>query len=272
MSYEERLQAMIEKGAINNEQARQFSESLERLTPAVSAPVAIRKPISMLHLSLSVLGLLLMGMVAVSIALQPQSDAAESIQHVASAINQPGTTGAMAQSATTLLSMFILFALPLIAVLFFLAGVYNRLVGYDETIKRTGAYIQNALTNKRELIPQLQATAESALRYEETLQHSIAETRSSAAATLQQGIQDIASVPEKPLAGLLHAALEAYPQLKAQESLQYLQQELSRLEHNLLIARNIHAEAIADYSTASRSVFGSVVAGMYGFKPQFQSN
>lgn len=271
MSYEERLQAMVDKGALNTDQARQFSESLERLTPP-GATLVFRKPVSLLKVSLSLVALLVAGTVIISLMANGQSTASESIQTVAATLNQPGATGNMGESATALLSLFILFSLPVAAVLFFMATLYNRLVGFDEDIKKTGAYIHNAVMNKRDLIPQLEAAAQSALKYEETLQHSVAETRSSTAQAFQHALAEAQNAPEKPLAGLLNALVEAYPQIKGLESLQTLQNELGRVEHNILIARNIHAEAVADLNSACRGVFSGFVAGVYGFRPQYQAS
>lgn len=270
MSYEERLQAMIDKGSITGEQARHFAASLERLTPA-GATLVFRKPVSLMKVSLSLMALLAAGTVFISMVSQPQSAANEAIQHVASAMNQPGSVGAMPESATSLLSLFILGAVPLALVLFFLAGLYNRLVACDEDIRKTAAFIQNAITNKQDLIPQLQALVQNALTYEETLQHSVAETRSTPAQRLQAALAEATTQPDAPVSPALSAVIEAYPQIRALENIGRLQAELARVEHNLLIARNIHAEAIADFNTNSRGVFGSLVAGMYGFRPQFQN-
>lgn len=271
MGYEDRLQALIDKGALTPQQARQFSESLERLTPA-GATLAGRKPVSMLKVSLSLLSLLVAGTVAISLFAHNDSTATETIQNVANTMNQPGATGNLGESVTTLLSLFLLCSIPVAGVMFFIAGLYNRLIGFDEETKKTGAYIHNALQNKTDLLPKLETVAQSALRYEETLQHSVAETRSSAAHKLQDALEEAHKTPETPLSNVLNATMEAYPDLKGQESIQHLLSELSRLEHSLLIARNIHAEAIAELNTASRGVFGGIVASMYGFRPHYQAS
>lgn len=269
MNYEDRLHAMLNKGTINAEQARIFREGLERLTPQ-DATLVFRHPISLLKIALGVLALIAIVAALISNSITGGSTTPDSIQNIATAMNQTNATGSMSASATTLISLFLLFSIPVASVFFFMASVYNQLIAYDEDSKKTGAFIVHTLQRRTNLIPQLEKLANQAMQYEETLQHSVAETRANTAHALEQALHETRKNPEIRLLNPLGAALEAYPQLKALDAVQLIQRELSRTEDDLLIARNLYAATVADFNRTTRSVFGSIVARFYNFQTQTQ--
>lgn len=264
MTYEDRLHVMIEKGTVSAEQARQFAEELEKLSmPSAAGPN--HRPVSMAKMGAGILALLALGIAVISLAASG-SNATAAPQQVAEMLNMQGATGD-AGAATGLLGWFLILSLPAACIMFFIASLYNRLVDADEDTRKTAAYISNQLQRKQALIPALENIATTALRYEETLQHSTAEARGPArdfAGAVQSAQQDGAA----PLSGALNAVAEAYPDVKALAALHYVQQELSRVEDGLLIARHVHNDALAELNRTARGAFGSVAARMYGFRPQ----
>lgn len=176
--------------------------------------------------------------------------------------------------------VFLLLGVLLLAVLLglFAIGEYNGLVTLRNRFQNAWAQIDVQLKRRYDLIPNLVETAKGYMSHErETLEAVIAArnqaSQAGAAAAAHPG--EPASVgpllsAEAGLTGALgrlFAVAEAYPNLKADQSMQQLMEELTSTENKVGFARQAYNDSVMAYNTR-REVFPSnIIAGMFGFAP-----
>ena len=157
-------------------------------------------------------------------------------------------------------------------------GIYNGLVTARNAFKNAFAQIDVQLQRRFDLIPNLVETAKGYLKHErETLDAVV-----SARAAAQSGLAAAKANPGDPDAmaalaaaqgqlnaglGRLLAVAEAYPDLKANQNMMQLTEELSSTENRVAFARQAYNDAVMAYNN-KREVFpSSVVAGAFNFAP-----
>ena len=157
-------------------------------------------------------------------------------------------------------------------------GIYNGLVTARNAFKNAFAQIDVQLQRRFDLIPNLVETAKGYMSHErETLEAVIA-----ARAAAQSGLSAAKANPGDPEAmatlaaaqgqlnaglGRLLAVAEAYPDLKANQNMMQLTEELSSTENRVAFARQAYNDAVMAYNN-KREVFpSSVVAGAFNFAP-----
>ena len=155
---------------------------------------------------------------------------------------------------------------------------YNRLVSCRQSFKNAFAQIDVQLKRRHDLIPNLVETARAYLGHEkDTLAAVIAarnhaQAAGSAAATAvgkphaTQAVASAESALSTSIARLM-AVAEAYPELKASETMQQLSEELSSTENRIGFARQAYNDSVADYNTARESFPQNFLAAMFGFYP-----
>ena len=168
--------------------------------------------------------------------------------------------------------------LAVIAVLLFWAvGAYNRLVRLRNAIGNAFAQIDVQLKRRYDLIPNLVETAKKYLEHErETLEAvTAARNQARAAADVARGRPSDAGamkslgVAEQVLSGAmgrLMALVEAYPELKADQTLRELSEELTSTENKVAFSRQLFNDATLDYNNAAQQFPTSVLAGLFGFR------
>src|SRR5512135_1602985 len=158
-----------------------------------------------------------------------------------------------------------------VAVLFFGISVYNGLVTHRNGFKNAYAQIDVQLKRRHDLIPNLVETAKAYLKHErETLEQVVAARN--AAATAARGA---AANPGDPQAmqglaaaeGALGATLtrfmavaESYPDLKANQTMSQLMEELSSTENRIAFARQAYNDAVMSYNNARETFPGLLLA------------
>jgi LemA protein len=160
----------------------------------------------------------------------------------------------------------------------FVIGVYNRLVALRNRYKNAYAQIDVQLKRRYDLIPNLVETAKGYLKHErETLENvikarNVAYTASQTAASNPGdvvAVKGLASA-ETGLAGALSrfmAISEAYPDLKANQNMMQLTEELTSTENKISFARQAYNDSVMGYNT-QREVFPSnLIAGTFNFGP-----
>jgi LemA protein len=160
----------------------------------------------------------------------------------------------------------------------FVVGIYNRLVALRNLFKNAFAQIDVQLQRRHDLIPNLVESAKAYLKHESsTLENVIAArnqavaARGAAAANPADGaaVQGLLGA-EGALTGAmgrLFAVMESYPNLKADQTIARLMEELSSTENRVAFARQAYNDAVMQYNT-SRETFPNVVfAGTFGFQP-----
>lgn len=173
----------------------------------------------------------------------------------------------------------VLILLVIVVVLgFWVVGLYNGLVTARNAFKNAFAQIDVQLQRRFDLIPNLVETAKGYLTHErETLEAVIA-----ARGAAVSGLAAAKASPGDPAAmaelantqGMLNNALgrllavsEAYPDLKANQNMMQLTEELTSTENKVAFARQAFNDSVMGYNN-KREVFpSSIVAGMFNFAP-----
>lgn len=171
----------------------------------------------------------------------------------------------------------VLFLGVLALVGFFFVGVFNGLVTRRNRFKNAFAQIDVQLQRRYELIPNLVETAKAYLSHEkETLTNVIAaRNQAASAAKAVAGAPDNAALMEKlgQAEGMLGGALsrlmvvsEAYPELKANETMQQLMEEMSSTENRVGFARQAFNDAVMEYNIQREKFPNFFIAGAFGFQ------
>ena len=191
------------------------------------------------------------------------------------------TTGIMlAEPATMALGGFVLIGLVIVVVIVgaMVVGIYNKLVTMRNRYKNAYAQIDVQLKRRYDLIPNLVETAKGYIKHErETLEavtaaRNIAYAASKAAAANPgdaTAMKSLASA-ETGLGGTLSRLMmvsESYPDLKANQNMMQLTEELTSTENKISFARQAYNDSVMTYNT-DREVFPSnLIAGMFNFGP-----
>jgi len=164
-----------------------------------------------------------------------------------------------------------------VVLLAWFASMYNGLVSLRNRFKNAFAQIDVQLKRRHDLIPNLVETAKAYLAHErETLEAVVAarnsaegaRTRAAAAPGDAQAMQSLTRA-EAGLTGALgriFALSEAYPNLKANENMMQLSEELSTTENKIAFARQAYNDAVMRYNNQCEMVPSNLVANMFGFK------
>lgn len=174
------------------------------------------------------------------------------------------------------MAVWILLGLIVLFVLF-LVGIYNRLVTARNGFKNAFAQIDVQLTRRYDLIPNLVETAKGYIKHERETLEAVIAARNSAKSANQRAAANPAdaeamtqmAAAEAGLSGALgrfFALSEAYPDLKANQTMMQLSEELTSTENKIAFARQAYNDAVMSYNTAVQSFPDNFVAGFGGFK------
>jgi LemA protein len=175
------------------------------------------------------------------------------------------------------MTFIVILVLIVLAVFFFIAQ-YNRLVTSRNAFKNAFAQIDVQLTRRYDLIPNLVETARGYMRHERETLEAVTQARNTALAGLKAAASDPGNATavaqlagaETQLGGALgrlFALAEAYPDLKANQNMMQLSEELTSTENKVAFARQAYNDAVMSYNN-TREVFpSSIVAGMFNFSP-----
>ena len=165
----------------------------------------------------------------------------------------------------------------LVLALAYVVGLYNGLVLYRNRFQNAYAQIDVQLKRRYDLIPNLVETAKGYMKHEKETLEAVINARNSAMAAGQKAaanpgdpnaIQNL-STAEVALAGSLNRFIglaEAYPDLKANQNMLALQEELTSTENKISFARQAFNDAVTYYNTAVESFPGNLVAGFGNFQ------
>ena len=157
-------------------------------------------------------------------------------------------------------------------------GAYNKLVTMKNRYKNAYAQIDVQLKRRYDLIPNLVETAKGYMAHERGTLEAVTQARNIAYAASKAAAEnpgDAGAVKnlmaaESGLAGTLSRLMvvsEQYPQLKANENMMQLTEELTSTENKISFARQAYNDSVMVYNT-DREVFpSSIIAGMFNFAP-----
>jgi len=164
----------------------------------------------------------------------------------------------------------------IVVLAFWAMSIYNRLVQLRNRFKNGFAQIDVQLKRRYDLIPNLVETAKGYIKHERETLEAVIKARNQAVAAAgaaganpgnpaaMQGL----SQAEGQLTGMLgklFALSEAYPDLKANQNMLAIQEELSSTENKVAFARQAFNDSVMEYNTKRESFPDTIFAGMFGF-------
>jgi len=151
--------------------------------------------------------------------------------------------------------------------LIWIIAIFNLLVGKRNRVKNAWSDIDVQLKRRYDLVPNLVETVKGYKGYEASVLENVTKTRVSAMTTQGGGIAGRVQAENMLSAALksLFAVAENYPQLKASENFQKLQDQLSSLENDIQSARRYYNAAVRELNNAIQIFPTRVVAGILGF-------
>jgi LemA protein len=175
-------------------------------------------------------------------------------------------------------TLWVLLAVAL-GVFFWAVGAYNRLVRLKNAIANAFGQIDVQLKRRYDLIPNLVEVARKYLAHEASTLEAVIAARNQAKAAeqtaagspLNAGALGALAGAEQMLGGALgrlFAVVEAYPDLKADQNMRELSEELASTENRIGFARQAYNDHVLEFNDAAAQFPALIVARLFGFLPQ----
>ncbi len=170
-------------------------------------------------------------------------------------------------------SIIVLVVLAVIG--FWIVGIYNKLVTLKNRFKNAFSQIEVQLKRRYDLIPNLVETAKGYMAHERETLEAVIAARNQAMAGLEAAAKDPANGDAiRQLAssegvlggalGRLSVVMEAYPDLKANQNMMQLSEELTSTENRVAFSRQAYNDQVTDYNTFKQTFPPAAFAGMFG--------
>jgi LemA protein len=175
----------------------------------------------------------------------------------------------LAQLSGSMIALIVAGAILLVLILWFV-GVYNGLVRSRMQVKNGWAQIDVQLKRRHDLIPNLVETVKGYMGFEKETLENVTKARSAAMAGSGKG-PGVQAGLENALSGALgklYVVMENYPDLKSNQNVMQLQEELTATENRIAFARQHYNDQVMRYNTSIRQIPKNIVAGMGGFGPE----
>lgn len=154
-------------------------------------------------------------------------------------------------------------------------GIYNKLVTYRNRYKNAFAQIEVQLKRRHDLIPNLIETVKGYMAHERGTLEAVIAARNQAVGGLQQAAQDPGNADAMRKLGAAEGALsgtlgrlfalsENYPDLKANQNMMQLGEELRSTENKVAFARQAFNDSVTQYNTYRQTFPPVIFAGMFG--------
>jgi LemA protein len=164
--------------------------------------------------------------------------------------------------------VIIIVVVVLALLLLFFVYEYNKLVRLRNRTQNAWAQVNVQLRRRYDLIPNLVESVKGYAAHERQTFDEVTKARTAA--------QEAKTVPEQAQAenvltaaiGRLFAVAEAYPQLRATENFQQLQEQLSDTEQKIAVSRQVYNDTVLTYNNSIQTVPTNIIAGMFNFEPR----
>ncbi len=163
---------------------------------------------------------------------------------------------------------YIILLVVLGGLVLFVVGTYNSLVTLRNRVKNAWSQIDVQLKRRYDLIPNLVETVKDYMEYEQETLQQVIQARNAAIDAEGPAQQGMA---ENALTGALRqlfALVENYPDLKANENVLALQEELTSTENKISFARQHYNDMVMTLNTRIQQFPANIVAGMFNFGEQ----
>lgn len=166
-----------------------------------------------------------------------------------------------------------------ILLIFWIVGIYNRLIRLRNQVKNAWSQIDVQLQRRYDLIPNLVETVKGYMTYERGTLEAVIQARNQAQAARElvekkggptdASLKDLigAETALRGAIGNIFALAENYPQLRASENMQRLQEELSSTENKVAFARQSYNDMAMSYNTSQQEFPTLIFASAFSHKP-----
>lgn len=154
-----------------------------------------------------------------------------------------------------------------VAIVAVLAGMYNSLVKRRNQVDNSWSQIEVQLKRRHDLIPNLVESVKDYMAYEQETLTAVTQARAAAIDAGNQGPEAQAEA-ENVLTGTLKslfAVAENYPDLKANQNVMQLQEELTSTENKIAFARQFYNDSVLTYNNKIQMFPSNLIAGMFNF-------
>jgi len=172
----------------------------------------------------------------------------------------------------------IIILIVIAVVIIWVVGIYNRLVTLKNRYQNAFSQIEVQLKRRYDLIPNLVETAKGYIQHERETLEAVIAARNQALSGLEKAVAE----PGSPAAmldlgqaegmlsgalGRLNVVVEAYPDLKANQNMMQLSEELTSTENKVAFSRQAFNDAVTEYNTYKQTFPPVMVAGTFGHGP-----
>jgi len=172
---------------------------------------------------------------------------------------------------------FLVFLGVIAAIVFWIIGIYNRLVNERNRVRNAFAQIDVQLTRRHDLIPNLVEAVKGYMKHERETLEAVIQARNTAVSNLDAAKADPANAEAMKKLGASEGALgsalgrlfalsEAYPDLKANQNMMQLQEELATTENKVAFSRQAFNDSVLGYNNTAENFPNNVIAGFFSFK------
>src|SRR5271170_6373273 len=159
------------------------------------------------------------------------------------------------------------FLIIIVAIVVWAVFAYNRLVSLRNGVENSWRQIDVQLKRRHDLIPNLVEAVKGYMEFERDTLTQVVEARNRAVAAPNQTAQVAAENQLTAGLGRLLAVFERYPQLKADQNVMQLQEQLTTTENQLSFARQAYNDVVLNYNTRIQSFPTNLIANNFGFTP-----
>jgi LemA protein len=150
---------------------------------------------------------------------------------------------------------------------------YNKFTSQEEALKAQWGQVENQLQRRHDLIPNLVETTKGFAQQEKDVFQSVADARAKMAGATTPADKIAGANAESSALARLLVVMEAYPQLKSDQTFLRLMDELSGTENRISAERKRYNDKVMEYNQTRRSFPSNITASVFGFKeyPYFEA-
>lgn len=160
----------------------------------------------------------------------------------------------------------IVIVILVVLIVFWLAQTYNKLIKRRNRVDTAWSHIDVQLQRRLNLIPNLVETVKGYASHERETFESVTRARGASNSASTPGEQAQADNFLTAALRQLFAVAEDYPELRASENFQNLQEELSETEDKIAVTRQIYNDTVLSYNNTVQQIPTNIVAGIGGFE------